>query len=120
MPIKLLIVEDDHSLQEAWKRAIEDYFGSEIILFQATTIPDAQKLWDENPDIDVIAMDACVPGCEPNTIPLVEHIKGMFKGTMITISGSADYRKLLMEAGCDVECEKSKLPQTLKRLLGKK
>lgn len=99
---KVLIVEDDFGLQASWKRDLE----SSVILFAADSINAAEKLFTENQDIDLVVMDACVPGDSPTTIPLIHKIRETYKGPMIATSSISAYRKMLMEAGCNIECIK--------------
>lgn len=111
---KVLIIEDKKFLQDGWKRELEG--KAEVI--SALSIAEAEKQFFANPDIVAIVMDACVPGEEPTTLPLVRKFRATFTGPMIAISGSQSYRNWLLQAGCDHECPKHSVVQTLTELLG--
>ena len=92
---------------------------------------DASALYDPDPSAPgkmitrwggfldrVDRFDACVPGGEPNTPPLVQEFRRTFAGPMIAISSFSFYRRELIRAGCDHECEKDSLPKKLVEVLG--
>ena len=62
-------------------------------------------------------MDACVPGDWPNTMPLVRKIRQTFVGPIIANSSLLEYRKKLLEAGCDYECEKGEVAKKVLELI---
>ncbi len=114
---KVLIVEDMEEFHVLWKGYLND-FSSEIVLLSAFSIEEAEELFSANSDIDAIVMDACVPGDEPNTQPLVRKFRKTFAGPIIASSSVEEYRKELIKAGCDYESEsKATLPEKLLEIL---
>ncbi|MEW6617643.1 MAG: hypothetical protein AB1333_04505 [Patescibacteria group bacterium] len=110
---KILIVDDDVVWQEVWSRALR----KRATLLPALSIKEAEKIFSEHSDIDLIAVDACVPGDEINTKPLIRKFRETYKGPMIAISKSSLSRECLVSAGCDHECEKKWLPGNALRIL---
>lgn len=101
----VLIVEDGIPWQNRWAKLLVD----KVILLQAYRIREARGLFEAHPFIDLIALDACVPGAIPNTLELARFFRQSFSGPMIAISSEPDYRQLLMQAGCDQGCSKDLL-----------
>ena len=94
------------------------FIGIEIEYLRAETIEEGFMLYNENPDVDLIVVDACVPGHDPNTMEFVKAVRKTFSGPMIATSSDPNFRKLLLKAGCDVECEdKFIVPQKIKTIL---
>lgn len=114
---KVLVVEDDEQLQKAWQRIMKD-FNFPVEILSAHTIAEAEKLFAENPDVECMVFDACVPGDYINTPPIIREFRNTFTGPMIAISGNEDNRKFLIEAGCDRECEKKFVPANILQALG--
>jgi DNA-binding NarL/FixJ family response regulator len=110
---KVLIVEDHRFLQEQWKEEL----SGKVEILSAFSISEAEEKFVENSDIDLIVMDACVPGNNPNTSPLVEKFRATFVGPMIATSSISGYRQQLMRAGCDYECPKEGVVKKLSELL---
>jgi len=98
---KILVVEDNDSWQSSWKRDLQEFQ-----LLVADSIKEAKELFSQNSDIDLIVMDACVPGDSPNTMDLVREIRKVYQGPILANSSIFEYRKTLMSAGCDKECHK--------------
>ncbi len=116
MSKKVLIVDDMGEYHSSYKRGLKD-LGSDAIILSAFSIEEARKLFNENPDIDAIVMDACVPGNYPTTQPLVREFRKIFSGPIIAVSSLDEYRDMLIEAGCDYESVKSALPKILLEIL---
>lgn len=101
MSKKILIIEDDVLLQRAWKACFEsmvDEKGEPIFVLSAVTISEGVRLFRENKEtIDLIGMDACVPGSIPNTLDITcdirRSIRHRFEGPIVAISGDPNYRK---------------------------
>lgn len=103
-------------------RTMTEYYtrvlaGKGIEVLNAFTVEGGAELFKTNPDIKAVVMDACVPGDEPTTLPLVLEFRKTFTGPMIAISGDHEYRRELMEAGCDHQSIKADLPDLLLKLL---
>lgn len=112
---KILIIDDDIIFQADWKASLED----KATVISAYNLEQAEKLFAQNPDCDIIAVDACLTSRgKPDTIPLVVEIRKNFKGRMIAISSNLEYNVSLVQAGCDHECDKSKVVETLEYILG--
>ena len=116
MTVKVLAVDDEQWIHNKWLPELE----GKVELLSAGTIEDARKMFAEHPDIAAIAMDACVPGDEPNTMELVREFRKTFSGPMLAASGLGDYRELLMKAGCDydVGMDKNDVPGMFIKILG--
>lgn len=117
---KVLLVEDDKAMQEMWK-AMWDMLTKgkqKVVLISAFSLEEAEEKFFAETGLTAIVMDACVPGNQPNSPPLVEKIRSVFAGPIIAVSGNPDCQTLLMAAGCSHCCEKIDLPDTLIRVLG--
>lgn len=112
--IKVLIVEDSRGWQIMYARDL----NGRVEILSAYSVAEAEKLFAANPDISAVVIDACVPGDEPTTQPLVSKIRGSFTGPMIASSGAARFRKALMGYGCDHEADKRNVPIKLIEVLG--
>lgn len=112
---KILIVEDLERVQNKFSDAL----AGKVELLQAYTLSQAITLFIEHKEtLAVIAMDACVPGDEPNSMRIVKMIRAEgFMGPMIAISSLDEYRMKLVEAGCSHECEKDRLPEQVLELV---
>jgi len=86
-------------------------------VLSALTIEDGETLFEQNKDVALIIMDACVPGNIPNTMALTQQIKQGFNGPMLATSSEAPFRKLLIKAGCTHECEKHKIIDSVLEIL---
>jgi len=125
---KVLLVEDRPMAIEVilWgievRLSIAEQEASAINVLVAETIPQAEELFAANPDIDAVLMDACVPGIEPNTEPLVKKMRERSAGLdIIAISDRKEYRERLMQAGCNHEVDddgKRRAPKKLLEVLG--
>ena len=111
---KVLVVEDD----QHWSGIIRRGFGDKVLVVQAFTVEEAETVFQENPDLAAILMDACVPGDDPNTMWLVKKMRKTFTGPIIAISSNTDYRKELIQSGCDHEAEKDQVVQKVLELVG--
>jgi CheY-like chemotaxis protein len=110
---KVLIVEDNPTYSHMIRRNLED----KVLIAQAFTTKEAEAIFQRNPDLAVILMDACVPGDNPNTMWLVKKMRETFTGPIIAISSVSDYRKKLMEAGCNYEAMKNQAAQKVLELI---
>lgn len=112
---KILVVDDDVKIQAILKKLFSG--RNNTILFSALSIEEARLIFNQNPDIDLIVMDACVPGDTPNTIPLVQELREKYNGLIVASSSVDFYRKVLLKAGCNKEVPKSHLVNFLKEYL---
>lgn len=123
----VLLVEDKEHLVDLIISGTEEqlvkkgYEKTTISFLVAETIPQADELFAANSAIiNAILMDACVPGIEINTPPLVRKIREKNpKVPMIATSNHEVSRKVLREAGCNYESErKEKVAEKLLEVLG--
>ncbi len=110
---KVLIVEDDIQTQNLLQKLL----SGTVHIFSAFTIEEAEEFFKNNPDIDIVTMDGCVPGENINTIPLIQLMRRSFKGPMVACSGNSDYQSILLDSGCNLKSEKKDLPKTILGLL---
>jgi DNA-binding NtrC family response regulator len=113
---KVLIVEDDVFEQDRCQKTLH----SKLEVISAYSVKEAEKAFADNPNIAAIAVNACVPGCQINTILLIKQLRLAFAGPIIATSGIPSFRKKLVEAGCSHSCEKWDLPSELCKILGVK
>lgn len=112
---KVLIVDDEEEWRERWTRRLTRE-GAEVL--KASSLAEGEELFEANPDITLVIMDACVPGlCQPNSMPLVEKIRQTFKGPIVAASGRPDFRKLLMDAGANREASKNEVSALVSQIL---
>lgn len=99
----ILLVEDDARAREVIVKAFTHDWPDSLVVHEAETIARAKELFQQHgAELDLILMDACVPGNSPNTMGLVKSIRdGGFSGPMICISSLTKYGAELMEAGCN-------------------
>lgn len=112
---KVLIVEDN----DLYYKIAEKGLAGKVEIMRAKILSEGRKLFQKNPDVDLIIMDACVPGYRPNTMPLVEEIVGSgYDKPIIASSGEEFYRQKLIEAGATHEADKREAPKLALNLLG--
>ena len=111
---KVLIIEDDRMHQTNYTDAL----GERVVLLSAFTVEEGERLFLQHPDIDLVVMDACVPGDDPTTFPLTCLIRKTFSGPMIAASSNPKLRQELMQHGCDYESEKRGVPRIVRTILG--
>lgn len=109
----VLVLEDGHLFQKEYESA----WRGKLNLLQAFSIKEAEKFVADNPGIDLIVVDACVPGNKINTEDFVIKTRNFFTGPMIASSSEPNYRKLLMKAGCSDEAPKNEISFLVLKLL---
>lgn len=97
---KILIVEDDLDCSGVYQGAME---GQAVVLI-ADNSDDAQRLFDENPDLDGVLMDGEVPG-NATTEELVLKFKQTFDGPFAAATGGRK-QEALLRAGCNLNMGK--------------
>ena len=99
---KVLIIEDDQETQELYRDILKISDPTHrITLLMASTQPDAEMLFSDNPDISVIIFDGNVPGGkEKTTLALITKFRQSFKGPMIATSNDEKLQKIMVEIGC--------------------
>ena len=114
---KVLIVEDEDCYIDRYTDALT---GKVVLLF-ADNVANAIRMFDENTDVAVVVMDACLSsGSMPNSMPVVKHIREAgYTGDII--ANSSSFNRTLKAVGCNLECwdgSKSLIPKQLIELLG--
>lgn len=111
---KILIVEDIEKDVRHWERKLD----GKVEVIWASNLQDGEKLFNDNSDIVLIVMDACVPGDEPTTMPLIEKIRQAgFEKPIIAKSSIPSYRKKLLEAGASHSVDFFNVPSLIAELL---
>lgn len=113
MKPKILVVEDIEDFQLQYRKNLNDIAD----ILAATTLDEGKRLFDANPDIVLVVMDACVPGNKPNSMELVKHMRQTFEGPIIASSSMLEYREILIGAGCSIKSHKSGVPDLIRELL---
>lgn len=110
---KVLIVEDFLPYYEN----IRIELGNRAEVLWGQTLEEGEKIFENNPDLDLIIMDACVPGQIPNAMPLVKKIIATgFKNPIIACSSM--FCMELLEAGATHEANKYDAAKLAIELLG--
>ena len=100
---KVLVVED---LEDLYSR-VEKRLHEKVSILWADSLEKAWSIFEGNPDIDLIVMDACVHGNKPDSMPLVARIKESgYGGPIIAWSSSSSGRQALLKAGATHEVDK--------------
>jgi len=114
---KILILEDSKDLQIAFYYAFEDY-GFELL--QAFHIQDAIAMFEANPDVALIATDACIEKGEVLDAKkfIAYVIRRGYTGPFVAMSSENYLVRKMMEMGCNLECrDKSDLPKIVRDIL---
>ena len=114
--MKVLIVEDDKSIQESLVRNLRDW-GMQT--FSAFNFEQAKKLYREHSDFDVIVVDNDLGIASESGRVFIRKIRDSFLGKIIAASGSLSGCSDLMKAGANLSCEgnKEKVPEIIKQIL---
>jgi len=110
---KVLIIEDGAVFQGLWEMELE----GKVLLFQAVSIEEAKNIFYQNPDLSIITMDACVPGDEPNTLPLVKEMRETYSGLIIATSSDDNFCESLIKAGCNYGISKENVAEEILRVI---
>lgn len=111
---KILVVEDN----EPDFSDMELGLSNLAVVFWAETLEKGEACFRENPDVDLIIMDACVPGNEPNSMPLIASILASgYTKPIIAISGMANFSRMLVTAGATHEATKQGVVKMARDLL---
>ena len=116
---KVLVIDSDIVFQYALKSLLLSKLGNNLKVLQAFTIPEAERLFKENSDVDIIVVDNRVSGPQEDTVRLVKKIRRSYQGPIVADSFWPDSRKILVEAGCSHEISKFGVFYLLKQLLGR-
>ena len=125
MSKKVLVVESIVTWCDGWKTALK----GKVELVVAPSIEQAEMVLGTTIVFDAIVIDTCIRSMVTNTIPLVKKLRAKpskdsastgfaFTGPMIATSGFTPFRRELVAAGCDHECDKESVPRKLCEILG--
>lgn len=107
LPKKILVVDDDRDFQEFFAEKLLRIVSAEkILILVAMNLQEARRLFAENPDIDLIIMDACMQSRWPNTERIIKEFRVTFTGPMVAGSSSKVFREQLMGWGCSHNVER--------------
>ncbi|MDP1833436.1 MAG: response regulator [Candidatus Moranbacteria bacterium] len=111
---KVLVIED----HDGYFRRINEELNGKVEVLRATTLEEGEDLFRRNTDIDLIIMDACVPGDRPNSMSLVRKIvQAGFTKPIIACSGLYEYREELLNAGATHDAKKNKVAELALEIL---
>ncbi len=116
MPKKrILIVEDSVADAHYWLTLLDDEVeGVHMLNIEAT-----MTLFEADQEFDLVVMDCCVPGGEPNTMGLVRFMRAKeFAGPILANSSISEYIGQLVYAGASHSCNKDEVPEKIKEILG--
>ena len=99
---KILVVEDSYSNLEEIEKTLD---GKEVEILWGRTQEEAQELFYLHEEsLDLIIMDACVPGSRPNTMDLIKEVlESGFRRPIIAVSTISAYIPVLIKAGATHE-----------------
>ncbi|PIR94191.1 hypothetical protein COT97_02705 [Candidatus Falkowbacteria bacterium CG10_big_fil_rev_8_21_14_0_10_39_11] len=110
----LLVVSDEAYLRSVQK--IMDQLGF-VIVSALTQIEAIDQFIANQAIIDLILLDACVPGKKINTIPLVTFFRRSgFDGLVVGISADRGYNLQLVESGASDWCYKNQVGSKVQEL----
>lgn len=102
---KILIIEDETVVLEAYRRVLED---EGLTVLTATTLLEALDLVEAHPDIALVAVDGCFPRAEGES-PYPEPgrpcsgekfiVNARFKGPIIACSSEESFNRRMRSAG---------------------
>ena len=102
---KVLLIEDSKFFSELIKLDLENG-GVEVLL--SMTLDGGYELFCKHSDIDLIMIDACVPGDRPNSMPLVQRIvAGGYNKPIIACSSMPKYSRELISVGATHMADKN-------------
>jgi hypothetical protein len=118
--LKVLVVDSekdrhDKLFAELGEAGLVGLHGS-VALLSALSQREAEDLFfAHRAEIAAVVVTPCVPGEEPNTVPLVRKLREAASLTMpmIVVSNDVSHRQLLAEAGCNAVATRASLVKTL-------
>jgi hypothetical protein len=117
-PRPLIVVVEDQI--ENWRVHMRPWLWNATQVRYANNLVGAEELFKRyKDDIALIAMDACIPGDKPNSMPFVRMVRAAgFTGPMVAMSSTYEGQQALVDAGCDYHCDKDKVGPFVLKLLG--
>lgn len=112
---KILIVEEDTGVRDAYKRQL----GDRVQALYAEDLDAASDLFSANRDIVLITVSGRPPAKdkEMHAEDFIRRVRKTFSGPIVTTSFFADRRRAAREAGADHHAEKGALPTKIFELL---
>jgi hypothetical protein len=110
---KVLIMDSDPRMFELWRMI----FADKVEILPALTTEEGQKLLNEHPDIEMIALSSLKEGNASLSPAFVKKNRSGFHGKIVAMSGNYIYQDELMNAGCDISCDKVDMPKTVLSLI---
>lgn len=121
---KILIVEDETLLVEAYRTALEDL---DLEILSASTLMEALDVFEANPEVVLVAVDGCFPRDagespypEPGRACSGEKfiVNARYRGEIIACSSEPSLSRRMVAAGATRACEKGRpLCQLIRQLL---
>ncbi|MDD4290580.1 MAG: response regulator [Patescibacteria group bacterium] len=107
----IFLIDDNKNLHNI----LDFSFQKNTNLLHAYTLEEAQKIFCENLDIDLILIDGCLnENGVLDTVPFVKMARqNGFQGIIIAMSSDNEFNTKLVEAGCDKQCDKLNLFDTV-------
>lgn len=114
MNYKILLIEDEPDIHDL----IQYELGSNFQVTSAYSLQEAEEKLINYNWYDAIVVDGCVPGNILNTRPLILKLKKEgYKKPIISISSYPEYRKKMLEYGCNYESSKKDVAKLVKSIL---
>lgn len=111
---RILIVEDSRGDVQFWLTVL----GDRVEGVHAMSIEAVMNFIEIDQNFDMIVMDCCVPGSDPNTMELVRWIRNIpFTRPILANSSVKEYTKELVKVGASHECRKDDVPQFIVKIL---
>lgn len=110
----VLIVEDNAIFALGWQWELK---SRKIGSVHAVTIEEARSFFQAD-YFDLIVMDCCVPGDEPNTMPLVQFMRQTYKGPILANSSHHPNIVELLKAGASHHSDKMSVASRVCEILG--
>lgn len=111
----IFIVEDSATYQSQYAAALKQ----QVVIVAARSLKEAHENWGSIQQVALVVMDGCVDSRHYlDSQPLVRKIRKTFSGPIIAASSSSEFRKELLQAGCNHEAEKQRVPAKVLELLG--
>lgn len=112
---KVLLVEDHEDLGATWS-ALLQRDGIDVVW--AKSLTGAKGLFDMHPDTDLMVVDACVDGRDPDSMPFIIYARSRgFDRPIIAKSSDPPRRLPLLAAGASHEAELNELIPLVHKLL---
>lgn len=114
MKPRVLLIEDSQQWARSIKRGLSEF--CEVVY--AESQDQARQLFAQHKgDFQVIVMDSCVPGDQPNTHTLTRDLRAQFEGPIVANSSLEHYFSEIVKAGASEGVFKYKLVERIRELV---